>query len=77
MIGYHLTIDNSLCGMAMTQGTKRTVVNIGLGIKQFAVYPKGASVDTYIQSLQHKVHACLYCSRHPVSNIYLLKSSQP
>jgi 4'-phosphopantetheinyl transferase len=57
MIGYHLTVDNSLCGMAMTQGTKRRVVNIGLGIKQFAVHPKGASVDAYVQSLQHKVRA--------------------
>ncbi|EDR09468.1 uncharacterized protein LACBIDRAFT_293947 [Laccaria bicolor S238N-H82] len=55
MIGYHLTVDNSLCGMAMTQGTKRRVVNIGLGIKQYAVHPKGASVDAYVQSLQHKL----------------------
>ena len=72
MIGYHLTVDNSLCGMAMTQGTKRRVVNIGLGIKQFAVHPKGASVDAYVQSLQHKVRACLCRSRHPVANSYFI-----
>ncbi|TEB20163.1 hypothetical protein FA13DRAFT_1743275 [Coprinellus micaceus] len=36
MIGYHLAISNSLCGMAMTQGERQKVVNIGLGIIQYA-----------------------------------------
>jgi len=50
VIGYHLTYDNSLCGMAMVQGRHRQVVNIGLGIKQVVVEPRGASVSTYVKS---------------------------
>lgn len=60
MIGYHLTYDNSLCGMVMTQGRQRQVVNIGLGIKQVAVEPRGASVSAYVESNSHKV--CLFPS---------------
>ncbi|KAF7974617.1 hypothetical protein HWV62_11590 [Athelia sp. TMB] len=55
MIGYHLTYDNSLCGMVMTQGRQRQVVNIGLGIKQVAVEPRGASVAAYVESNSHKL----------------------
>ena len=55
MIGYHLACENSLCGMAMTQGVQRRVINIGLGIKQIAVEPRGTSVSAYLESLSHKV----------------------
>ncbi|KAF7361168.1 hypothetical protein MSAN_01148700 [Mycena sanguinolenta] len=44
MIGYHLAYETSLCGMAMTQGVQRKVINIGLGIKQLAVSPRGVSL---------------------------------
>lgn len=55
MIGYHLSYDNSLCGMIMTQGRQRQVVNVGLGIKQLCVEPRGASVAAYAESYAHKV----------------------
>jgi hypothetical protein len=54
MIGYHLAYDNSLCGMVMTQGRQRQVINIGLGIKQIAVEPRGATVAAYAESHAHK-----------------------
>lgn len=54
-IGYHLAYDNGLCGMAMTQGVERKVVNIGLGLKQIIVEPRGVSVTAYAESLAHKV----------------------
>lgn len=54
MIGYHLAISNSLCGMAMTQGERQKVVNIGLGIVQYTVEPRGTSVATYVESMSHK-----------------------
>jgi len=57
MIGYHLAFENSLCGMAMTQGVQRKVINIGLGIKQLAVEPRGVTVAAYTESLSHKVSA--------------------
>jgi 4'-phosphopantetheinyl transferase len=57
MIGYHLAYETSLCGMAMTQGIQRKVINIGLGIKQVAVEPRGVSVKTYTESMSHKVGA--------------------
>ncbi|KAJ7759468.1 hypothetical protein B0H14DRAFT_384577 [Mycena olivaceomarginata] len=55
MIEYHLVFETSLCGMAMTQGIQRKVINIGLGIKQVAVEPHGVSVKTYIESMAHKL----------------------
>jgi 4'-phosphopantetheinyl transferase len=55
MIGYHLDIQGSLCGMAMTQGTRNRVLNIGLAIKQLAVEPRGVSVSAYAESQAHKV----------------------
>lgn len=55
MIGYHLNFENSLCGMAMTQGTQRRVINIGLGIKQLVTEPRGATVAAYLDSLSHKL----------------------
>jgi len=55
MIGYHLAYDNSLCGMVMTQGRQRQVINIGLGIKQISVEPKGVSVAAYAESFAHKL----------------------
>jgi 4'-phosphopantetheinyl transferase len=55
MIGYHLAYDNSLCGMVMTQGRQRQVINIGLGIKQIAVEPRGATVAAYAESHAHKL----------------------
>ena len=41
--------------MAVTQGTPVQVVNIGLGIKQLKVEPKGTPVKVYLESLSHKV----------------------
>jgi 4'-phosphopantetheinyl transferase len=55
MTDYHLAYDNSLCGMVMTQGRQRQVINIGLGIKQIAVEPRGATVAAYAESHAHKV----------------------
>jgi len=55
MIGYHLAFETSLCGMAMTQGIQRKVVNIGLGIKQVAVEPRGVSVKAFTESMSHKL----------------------
>jgi len=55
MIGYHLAYDNSLCGMVMTQGRQRQVINIGLGIKQIAVEPRGVTVAAYAESHAHKL----------------------
>jgi len=55
MIGYHLAYENSLCGMAMTQGIQRRVINIGLGMKQLAVEPRGATVAAYAESHAHKL----------------------
>jgi len=55
MIGYHLTYDNSLCGMVMTQGRQRQVINIGMGIKQIAVEPRDVSVAAYAESHAHKL----------------------
>jgi hypothetical protein len=57
MIGYHLAISNSLCGMAMTQGERQKVVNIGLGIIQYAVEPRGTPIPTYVESMSHKLTA--------------------
>ncbi|KAH9476920.1 4'-phosphopantetheinyl transferase pptA [Psilocybe cubensis] len=54
-IGYQLTFHNSLCGMAVTQGTPAQVVNIGLGVKQLKVEPRGTSVPVYFESLSHKL----------------------
>ncbi|KIJ61726.1 hypothetical protein HYDPIDRAFT_115537 [Hydnomerulius pinastri MD-312] len=55
MIGYHLAYDNSLCGMVMTQGRQRQVINIGLGVKQLSVEPRGVSVAAYAESFAHKL----------------------
>ncbi|KAI9573371.1 hypothetical protein HD554DRAFT_2055427 [Boletus coccyginus] len=55
MIGYHLAYDNSLCGMVMTQGRQRQVINIGLGVKQLCVEPRGVSVAAYAESFAHKL----------------------
>jgi 4'-phosphopantetheinyl transferase len=63
MIGYHLAYENSLCGMAMTQGVQRRVINIGLGMKQISVEPRGATVAAYLESLSHKVGHLSRCKR--------------
>lgn len=55
MIGYHLTYSESLCGMAMTQGTQRKVVNIGIGIRRIEVEPRGITARAYVESMAHKV----------------------
>ncbi|KAI6142953.1 hypothetical protein BKA82DRAFT_26965 [Pisolithus tinctorius] len=55
MIGYHLAYDNSLCGMVMTQGRQRQVINVGLGIKQLCVEPRGVPVSAYAESFAHKL----------------------
>lgn len=54
MIGYHLAQDNSLLGMAMTQGPQKKVINIGLGILIHKI-PGRVTLSSYIESLQHKV----------------------
>lgn len=53
MIGYHLAYDNSLCGMVMTQGRQKQVINIGLGIKQIVVEPRGGKFSDYVESCKH------------------------
>lgn len=55
MIGYHLVWTHSLCGMAMTQGLQKRVVNIGMGLRPYSVEPRGISVSAYIESLHHKL----------------------
>ncbi|KAF8137292.1 hypothetical protein EV363DRAFT_1317387 [Boletus edulis] len=55
MIGYHLAYENSLCGMVMTQGRQLQVINIGLGIKQLCVEPRGVTVAAYAESVAHKL----------------------
>ncbi|KIY70992.1 hypothetical protein CYLTODRAFT_346712 [Cylindrobasidium torrendii FP15055 ss-10] len=57
MIGYHIECGPSLCGIAMTQGTQKRVINIGLGIKQVAVEPRGVPVLAFIESIRHKLTA--------------------
>jgi len=57
MIGYHLAIGNSLCGMAMTQGERSKVVNIGLSIQQFALPNEGMPVATMVEANSHKLTA--------------------
>ncbi|KIY46088.1 hypothetical protein FISHEDRAFT_66561 [Fistulina hepatica ATCC 64428] len=54
MIGYHLEYGHSICGMAMTQGTVKRVVNIGLGIRRVVTEPRGTPIATYIESQHHK-----------------------
>lgn len=58
MIGYHLAQDQSLLGMAMTQGPQKKVINIGLGILAMRI-PGGSQLSSYIESQQHKVNALL------------------
>ncbi|TRM63078.1 hypothetical protein BD626DRAFT_495424 [Schizophyllum amplum] len=53
MIGYHLEYCNSICGMAMTQGQQRRVINIGLGIRQIHVEPRNITVTTYVEAMNH------------------------
>lgn len=55
MIGYHLQWEGSLCSMAMTQGIQRKVINIGLGMKQISVEPRGVTIKAYVESLAHKL----------------------
>ena len=47
--------------MAVTQGQPAQVVNIGLGIKQLKVEPKGTSVPVFFESLSHKVRYHAVC----------------
>jgi 4'-phosphopantetheinyl transferase len=54
MIGYHLAMDQSLLGMAMTQGYQKKVINIGLGVQHYKL-PNRISLSSYIESQQHKV----------------------
>ncbi|KAE9410210.1 hypothetical protein BT96DRAFT_848030 [Gymnopus androsaceus JB14] len=55
MIGYHLAYCESLCGMAMTQGTQRKVINIGIGIRRIEVEPRGITPRAYVESVSHKL----------------------
>ena len=54
MIGYHTSYDHNLVGMAMTQGRREDVVNIGIGIKEISA-PPGMSGNDFAISLYHKV----------------------
>ncbi|OSD04797.1 hypothetical protein PYCCODRAFT_1475868 [Trametes coccinea BRFM310] len=54
MIGYHTTYDHNLVGMAMTQGRREDVVNIGIGIKEISA-PPGLSGQNFAISLYHKL----------------------
>lgn len=54
MIGYHTSYDHNLVGMAMTQGRREDVVNIGVGIKELTA-PPGMSANDFAISLYHKV----------------------
>ena len=54
MIGYHTSYDHNLIGMAMTQGRREDVVNIGIGIKEI-VSPPNMSANDFAISLYHKV----------------------
>lgn len=66
--------------MAVTQGQPAQVVNIGLGIKQLKVEPKGTSVPVFFESLSHKVrypqyttlalaHAAVQLTQLEIANI--------
>ncbi|KAI0358025.1 hypothetical protein OH77DRAFT_1502585 [Trametes cingulata] len=54
MIGYHTSYDHNLVGMAMTQGRREDVVNIGIGIKEISA-PPGMSGQDFAISLYHKL----------------------
>ncbi|EIW58284.1 uncharacterized protein TRAVEDRAFT_124422 [Trametes versicolor FP-101664 SS1] len=54
MIGYHTSYDHNLVGMAMTQGRREDVVNIGVGIKELTA-PPGMSANDFAISLYHKL----------------------
>ena len=54
MIGYHTSYDHNLVGMAMTQGRREDVVNIGIGIKEI-VSPPGMTYNDFAISLYHRV----------------------
>lgn len=56
--------------MAMTQGMREKVVTIGLGFKQYAVEPKGASIEAYVESCSHKV-SITECSLPTVNIVFL------
>lgn len=62
MIGYHTSYDHNLVGIAMTQGQKEDVVNIGLGIKEI-ISPPGMSANDFAISLYHRVRAQPFLSR--------------
>ena len=55
--------------MAVTQGLPTQVVNIGLGIKQLRVDPRGTTVPVYFESMTHKVpyDFFIYFSTHLLS----------
>jgi 4'-phosphopantetheinyl transferase len=57
MIGYCLAPEQSIIGMAMTQGRQKHVVTIGLGLKQISTFPYGTSISTYCESYAHKVRS--------------------
>ncbi|KAF8214418.1 hypothetical protein K438DRAFT_1915090 [Mycena galopus ATCC 62051] len=53
MIGYDLAYQESLCGMAMVQGSQRKVVNIGFGVQH--VSTRGTPVSTFAAAIAHKL----------------------
>lgn len=58
MIGYSLSHERSLIGMAMVQGAQREVVNVGFAVRRLAVDPPEATVGAYVESMSHKV--CIF-----------------
>jgi 4'-phosphopantetheinyl transferase len=60
MIGYCLSHEGSLIGMAMVQGAQREVINIGFSVRRMVVDPPEASVDAFVESQSHRVglHHC-------------------
>jgi 4'-phosphopantetheinyl transferase len=54
-IGYHLSNERSIIGMAMSQGRQKQVTTIGLSTKQLLIDPPGTPFSKFIESQGHKV----------------------
>ncbi|KIY66442.1 hypothetical protein CYLTODRAFT_398711 [Cylindrobasidium torrendii FP15055 ss-10] len=54
MIGYHIQHGPSLCGIAMTQGVQKRVINLGLGIR-LATLPKSASLEQHVHAFHSQL----------------------
>ncbi|KAH9940855.1 uncharacterized protein BXZ73DRAFT_88556 [Epithele typhae] len=54
IIGYHTSYEHNMVGMAMTQGRREDVVNVGIGIKEI-ITPPGITAIDFAKSLHHKL----------------------